>query len=81
GWTITTPLLYLRAKRFQPELKMHRFPGKSFARTLALLATPDCSRSIIELVDNKIRRLIDERVISPTHLSTPWLADSFVLLS
>ena len=80
GWTITTPLLFSRAKRFQPRLKMHRFPGKGFARTLALVATPDCSRSMIELVDNRIRGLIDEHAISPTHLSTPWLADSFMLL-
>ena len=81
GWTITTPLLFSRAKRFQPRLKMHRFPGKRFARTLALVATPDCSRSMIELVDNKIRGLIDDHAISPTHRSTPWLADSFMLLS
>ncbi len=81
GWTITTPLLYSCAKRFQPKLKMHRFPGKSFARTLALVATPDCSRSMIELVDNKIRGLIDDHAISPTHLRAPWLADSFMLLS
>ena len=81
GWTITTPLLHLRAKRFQPRLKMHRFPGKGFARTLALVATPDCSRSMIELVDNKIRGLIDDHAISPTRLSSPWLADSFMLLS
>ena len=81
GWTITTPLLYSCAKRFQPKLKMHRFPGKSFARTLALVATPDCSRSMIELVDNKIRGLIDDHAIAPTHRSAPWLADSFMLLS
>lgn len=30
GWTITTPLLFSRAKRFQPKLAIHRFPGKSF---------------------------------------------------
>lgn len=81
GWTITTPLLFSRAKRFQPSLKMHPFPGKSFARTLAVLATPDCSRSVIELVDGKLRSLISEHAITPFHQSTPWLSDSFNLIS
>ncbi len=80
GWTITTPLLYSRAKRFQSKLCMHPFPGKSFARTLALVATPDCSRSVIELVDAKTRSLINDRIISPLRDDIPWLADSFKLI-
>ncbi len=80
GWTITTPLLYSRAKRFQSKLCMHPFPGKSFARTLALVATPDCSRSVIELVDAKTRSLINDRIISPLRDDIPWLTDSFKLI-
>ncbi|NKB28230.1 MAG: LysR family transcriptional regulator [Rhodobacteraceae bacterium] len=80
-WTITTPLLFSRAKRFQPKLKMHPFPGKSFARTLAIVATPDCSRSVIELVDTRVRSLIHEHAIVPIGQNHPWLADSFKLLA
>ncbi len=80
GWTITTPLLYSRAKRFQPKLKMHPFPGKSFSRTLALVATPDCSRSVIELVDTKTRALIRDRILAPLHADNPWLTDRFDLV-
>lgn len=80
GWTITTPLLYSRAKRFQSKLRMHPFPGKSFARTLALVSTPDCSRSVIELVEAKTRSLINDRIIAPLSNDIPWLADSFKLI-
>ncbi len=80
GWTITTPLLFSRAKRFQPKLAIHRFPGKSFSRTLAIVATPDCSRSVMELIDSKMRALIRDHVISTQHQQTPWLADSFKLV-
>ena len=80
GWTITTPLLFARAKRFHPKLRMHRFPGKSFARTLALVSTPDCSQSIVELVDTRLRKLITDHAILPFHASTPWLKDTFHLL-
>ncbi len=81
GWTITTPLLFSRAKRFQPKLRMHPFPGKSFSRTLALVATPDCSRSVIELVDTKTRSLIRERIIAPLRADIPWLSDGFDLIT
>lgn len=80
GWTITTPLLYSRAKRFQQKLVMHRFPGKSFSRTLTIVATPDCSRSILELIDSKVRSLLREHVISEQIHQMPWLADSFRLV-
>lgn len=81
GWTITTPLLFSRAKRFQPSLKMHQFPGKAFARTLAVVSTPDCSRSIRDLVDAQLRSLITTHAIAPFHKNTPWLKDSFALIS
>ncbi|NRB04889.1 MAG: LysR family transcriptional regulator substrate-binding protein, partial [Rhodobacteraceae bacterium] len=81
GWTITTPLLYSRAKPFHAKLAMHRFPGKSFARTLALVATPDCSRSVLELIDTKTKELIQHHILNPQHAQTPWLSDSFQLVS
>ena len=80
GWTISTPLLYARAKRFQNKTKMHAFPGKSFARTLAIMSTPDCAGSVVDLVDSKVRSLIDRHAIQPVTQRAPWLQDSFKLI-
>ena len=80
GWTITTPLLFSRARRFHPEVEMHRFPGKGFARTLAILANADCSRSVLNLVDESIRTLIDDTLLTPFFEKTPWLKDSLKLI-
>jgi DNA-binding transcriptional LysR family regulator len=80
GWTITTPLLFSRAKQFQQKLTMHRFPGKGFSRTIAVVTTPDCSRSVLELIDTKMRSLLREQVISAVVKQTPWLSDSFTLI-
>ena len=80
GWTITTPLLFARAKRFQSKLMMHKFPGKSFGRTLSIIATPDCSRSVLDSVDAKLRTLISKYAISGQTRDNPWLADSFRLI-
>ncbi|MEO0484542.1 MAG: LysR family transcriptional regulator [Pseudomonadota bacterium] len=80
GWTITTPLLYARGLRFHDKLAMHPFPGKSFARTLLILATPDCSRSVIDVVDTKMQALLSQHVIDPLTARAPWLADSLTLI-
>jgi len=81
GWTITTPLHFSRAKRFHAKLRMHSFPGKTFSRTLAIVTTPDCSRSLVDLVDGKLRGLIYQHAIAPLAQSNPWLGDSFKLIS
>ncbi|MEO1640219.1 MAG: LysR family transcriptional regulator [Pseudomonadota bacterium] len=80
GWTITTPLLFARAKRFHPKLAMHPFPGKRFARTLSLVVTPDCSRSVREIINQKLRASLEQLVITPTVERAPWLKDAFVLI-
>ncbi|MDX8348101.1 LysR family transcriptional regulator [Cognatiyoonia sp. IB215446] len=80
GWTITTPLLFARAQRFQPRLTMHPFPGKRFSRTLSLVVTPDCSRSLVDIVNRKLRASLDSHVIATTIAQTPWLQDQFALI-
>lgn len=81
GWTITTPLLFSRATQVHHRLRMHRFPGKAFARTLTLMSTPDCAGSVVELVDNRVRDLILDHAITPTQTENPWLGESFRLLA
>lgn len=80
GWTITTPLLFSRAKRFQPKLLMQPFPGKRFSRTLSLITTPDCSRSVLDIVNGRIRKALDAQVIRPLLETAPWLEDQFKLI-
>ncbi|MDG2340725.1 MAG: LysR family transcriptional regulator substrate-binding protein, partial [Paracoccaceae bacterium] len=76
-WAITTPLLFSRAKRFQSQLSLHPFPGKSFSRRLAIYSTPDCSESVLNSVNEKLRELINQHVLKPVHTSSPWLKDGF----
>ncbi len=80
GWTITTPLLFARAKRFQPKLRMLPFPGKSFGRRLDILSTFDCSETVLDLVDQRIRGLVNEFAITPLIQMAPWLKERFVLI-
>jgi DNA-binding transcriptional LysR family regulator len=80
GWTITTALLFSRAKRFQPKLRMLPFPGKRFSRTLSLITTPDCSRSVLDIVNGRIRSALETQVIRPLVETAPWLENQFRLV-
>ncbi|MEJ5219575.1 LysR family transcriptional regulator [Cognatishimia sp. D5M38] len=80
GWTITTPLLFARARRFQPDLVLHPFPGKSFGRRLSLVWTPDCARSVLRQIDTFLRARIEADLVSSMHAQAPWLKGQFGLI-
>ena len=80
GWAISTPLLYARARRFHGQTRMHKFPGKAFSRTISIVSTPDCSRSAVDLIDQKLRTLITEHALKPLHKKEPWLKESYRLV-
>lgn len=80
GWSITTALHYSHGRQFQDEVQAHRFPGKSFARTMSVVSTPDCSRSVVTQVRMKILHLLEANTLPGMHEKLPWLKDSFTLI-
>ncbi len=80
GWSITTALLYSHGKQFHDQIEVHRFPGKSFARTLSIVSTPDCSRAVLGKARNKFVELLEETSLPALHRQLPWLQDSFTLI-
>lgn len=80
GWSITTPLLYARGRRFHDRVHMAAFPGKAFSRRLAIYVTPDCTPSIRDLVNLKMRSLIEQAALQDVHRDFPWIKGSFHLL-
>ncbi len=80
GWAITTPLCYMRAKRFQGQVRLHPFPGKGFARYLSLFATPDCSEPMITMVEAALRSMLERQMVHPLSDEQMWLRDSFRML-
>ncbi|NGQ93278.1 LysR family transcriptional regulator [Rhodobacter sp. HX-7-19] len=80
GWSITTALHYSHGKQFQDKVQVHRFPGKSFARILSVVSTPDCARSVVAQVRMKMNELLEESTLPAIHDQLPWLKDSFTLI-
>lgn len=80
GWSITTALLYSHGKQFHDQVEVHRFPGKSFSRTLSIVSTPDCSRAVLNKVHQKVTELLELSALPTLHKQLPWLEDSFTLI-
>ncbi|MGR3514341.1 MAG: LysR family transcriptional regulator [Paracoccaceae bacterium] len=81
GWTITTPMLFSRARRFHTNLRLHKFPGRSFSRTVSIVTTADCPRSTRRIVEEEMRRSIYQHAIEPVCKLAPWLEGQFTLLN
>ncbi|MCP4319810.1 MAG: LysR family transcriptional regulator [Hyphomicrobiales bacterium] len=80
GWAITTPMSYLRARRFHTQTDLHRFPGKSFARYVSLFTTDEYAQSVAQMIASTLRRLIQLRSIEPALEQIAWLDDNFFLV-
>lgn len=80
GWTITTPLGFMRAGRYHDMLEVHPVPFKPFSRTISLFAASDWADRVPRDVARTMRMLVSETVIAPALQQLPWLtADLRVL--
>lgn len=79
GWAISTPLSYMRAKRFHGQVKLHPFPERGFARKISLFATPECAETSQQIVLKTMQNLVEQRALGPALEAMPWLRGQFQL--
>ena len=77
GWTITTPLGYLRAKRFKPQLDVMPLPFKGLTRSISLIARKDALERVPQNIANYIRPLAQSMLVDPCIKDLPWLSERF----
>lgn len=80
GWAITTPTSYARAQRFQSRLRLLPFPGKGFARYISLYAVETYNGAVVDMLNTRLRRLLQARIVDPVTDSMTWLREGFHLL-
>jgi DNA-binding transcriptional LysR family regulator len=73
GWSITTPLGYMRAGRFHDEIEVHALPFTPFSRTISLFASADWADQVPHDVSRTMRSLVQTLVIDPALRQLPWL--------
>ncbi|SFR14059.1 LysR family transcriptional regulator [Poseidonocella sedimentorum] len=80
GWTITTPMGYMRAARMHQDLAAHPLPFKPFARQISLFASTDWAERVPRDVARTMRNLLLAQVITPAQEALPWLGDELRIL-
>ncbi|UWR21628.1 LysR family transcriptional regulator [Sulfitobacter sp. S190] len=80
GWTITTPLGFMRAARFHDRIAAHPLPGAGAARQISLYAGADWSDEVPSDIAQAMRGLMERRIVAPAVDKMPWLDGEFHLL-
>lgn len=73
GWTVTTPLGFMRAYRFHDQLAAHPLPFEPFARRISVFAGADWTHEVPRNVANTMRHLIQTHMIDPALTALPFL--------
>lgn len=73
GWTITTPLGFMRAARFHDRLEAFPAPFGNFSRTISLFTRTDWSDQVPREVAGMMRRLMQSQIVDPALAQLPWL--------
>ncbi len=81
GWSITTPLGYMRAARFHDGIEVHPAPFGDFARMISLFTRSDWSDQVPREVAGMMRRLMQSQIVDPALVQVPWLTDRLKVMS
>lgn len=80
GWTILTPLGYLRARRFHEAVEMIELPFDPLTRSISLTARRDVLQDMPQDVAARLRRLLQEMIVDPAIKALPWIARDLKVL-
>lgn len=73
GWTILTPLGWLRAQRFRDQVDLVPLPFEPFGRSISLVARRGVLKDMPAQTAQEIRPLISELIVAPAVRKLPWL--------
>ncbi|HBQ35939.1 MAG TPA: LysR family transcriptional regulator [Rhodobacteraceae bacterium] len=80
GWTILTPLGYLRARRFHDQVEIIKLPFDPLSRSISLIARRGVLQDMPQDVADRLRLLLQEIIVDPAIKAMPWIAKDLRLL-
>ena len=80
GWTILTPLGYLRAQRFRDQVEILPLPFAPLSRTISLSARAGVLQDMPVRVAAGLRPLLEEMIVTPAIAQMPWLQGALRVL-
>ena len=75
GWSILTPLGWLRAARFRDQVDLIPLPFEPLSRTISLTARRGVLGQMPADMATRLRPVLQDMIVGPTVVKVPWLAD------
>lgn len=80
GWTIITPLGWLRAQRFRSQVDLIPLPFDPLSRRISITARKGILGDMPERTAARLRGHIQEMIVDPACANMPWLTDQLRVL-
>jgi DNA-binding transcriptional LysR family regulator len=80
GWTILTPLGFLRAQRFHHQVELVKLPFDPLTRSISLTARREVLQDMPRDVAARLRLLLQEMIVGPAITKLPWIAGDLRVL-
>ena len=80
GWSILTPLGFMRAGRFRDRAEVVPLPFAPLSRTISLTARREVLLDLPGRVAARVKPLLEELIVAPSRARMPWLGDSLRVL-
>ncbi|MCG3266728.1 LysR family transcriptional regulator [Yoonia sp. I 8.24] len=75
GWSIITPVGFVRSQRFAQNTQLHPLPLPAFSRRIALVARDTIDIPTREAVATLLRQIMRREIIQPACAAYPWLTE------
>ena len=79
GWTILTPLGWLRAQRFRDSVDVIAMPFAPLTRVISLTARRDVLGEMPAGIAAQLRPLLQGMIVDPARAELPWLCDDLAV--
>jgi len=80
GWSILTPLGWMRAARFRNEVDLIELPFASLTRTITLTSRKDALSTMPRTITERLRPLLQDMIVAPAVAEHPWLSEKLRLV-
>lgn len=80
GWSIITPLGWMRARRFRDAVDVVPLPGPPLSRTISLIARRGILGPMPAATAARLRPLLSQLILAPALARLPWLEGSMAVL-
>ena len=79
GWSVMTPLGFVRGRSFSQSVQLRPLPIAAFARTINVMSRSDFDNPTMRAITGVLHQIVGRRTVEPACGAYPWLVEQFAL--